>query len=320
MPAKLTLYPTEEASRHFVFREGRNHFVGRDPGSDIPLKDSRVSARHALFQWTGAGWILVDLRSKNGTFVNGARVTEIPLQNKDWINFGGLLGRYERLSEAEAEALHSERAARLQRFSQLCQDLDASLDPETLLRRLVETLLELTAAHRGFLLLWKPTGELEVEVASGFLAFEPLDERFARSFEAIERVLTTSHSVVTSKAKAEAPSGRRRTLAEMEIETLACVPLRADESVIGLIYVDSRSRGGVFTDLDLEILESMADHVVLLAGQLRSERQIRELVGAPSALASGANRNFLEELEERIGDLTRSARRTRTAPRLTPQR
>lgn len=317
MPAKLTLYPTEEASRRFVFREGRNHFVGRDPASDIPFEDSRVSARHALFQWTGAGWILVDLRSKNGTFVNGARVTEIPLQDKDWINFGGLLGRYERISQEQAEALEAERASRLQRFVEARRDLETDSEPRTLLWKLVETVLDLSGARRGFLLLWKPTGELDVEVASGFAAFEPLDERFAESFEAIEQVLRSGRPVVASKSKAEALSGRRRTLAEMEIEALACVPLRSDERIIGLIYVDGAERGGVFTDLDLEILEAAAEHAVLLAQNLRLDGQVREVIGAPSVPPSRAGRSFLEELERRVGDLARQGQRSE--PRLTPQ-
>jgi len=314
MPAKLTLFPTKGTSRYFVFREGKNHFLGRDPSSDLLVKDPRVSARQALFQWTGNDWILVDLRSKNGTFVNGSRVTEIPLQDEDWLSFGGLLARFERVSEEKVEKLLSERADRLQTFVETRRDLDGSLDPQVLLRRLVESVLDLTGAERGFVLLFKSTGDLEAEVAAGFPAFEQLDDRFLGSFGAIERVLKSGESVVTSNAKADAFLGKRRSVIELGIGALACVPLKSEERVIGLIYVDGRRSGGVFTELDLEILEALADHAALVVGSLRLERQIRELVGEPEVTIPAGNRTFLEELERRVGEIARSTRATLPNP------
>ena len=58
MSANLTLFPPIGVARSYLLKEGRNHFAGRDPGSDVYLQDPRVSARHALFQWTGSagGW------------------------------------------------------------------------------------------------------------------------------------------------------------------------------------------------------------------------------------------------------------------------
>jgi pSer/pThr/pTyr-binding forkhead associated (FHA) protein len=314
MPAKLTLFPTRGTSHHFVFREGKNHFLGRDPSSDLLVKDPRVSARQALFQWTGNDWILVDLRSKNGTFVNGSRVTEIPLQDEDWLSFGGLLARFERVSEEKVEKLLSERADRLQTFVEARRDLDGSLDPQVLLRRLVESALALTGAERGFVLLVKPTGDLDAEVAAGFPAFEQLDDSFLKSFGAIERVLKGGESVVTSNAEEDAFPGKRRSVIELGIGALACVPLKSEERVIGLIYVDGRRSGGVFTELDLEILEALADHAALVVGSLRLERHIRELVGVPDVTVPAGNRTFLQELERRVSDIARSTRSTLPNP------
>ena len=51
--------------------------IGRDPAADIPLAwDAEVSRTHALLEQVGRGWMLVDDGlSRNGSFVNGARVT-----------------------------------------------------------------------------------------------------------------------------------------------------------------------------------------------------------------------------------------------------
>jgi len=48
--------------------------VGRDPSCALLLGDRRVSSLHARFSWTGAAWVLRDLGSTNGTFVDGVRL------------------------------------------------------------------------------------------------------------------------------------------------------------------------------------------------------------------------------------------------------
>ena len=67
--------------------------VGRHPMSDLrfdPLVDLDVSTRHAEFRRAGGMWIIADLASTNGTFVNGERITgERGLGEGDVVSFGG---------------------------------------------------------------------------------------------------------------------------------------------------------------------------------------------------------------------------------------
>jgi len=272
-----------------------------------------VSARHALFQWTGNNWILVDLRSKNGTSVNGSRITEIPLQNDDWISFGGLIGCFERLSEEKVEALLAERARRLQAFVEARRDLDANLGPPVLLRRLIESVQQLIGAQRGFVLLVQPTGQVDAEVAFGFPPFEQLDDRFEESFLSIETVLKNGQPVVTSSWRPDPMlRGKKRSSSDLGKGTRACVPLKAESRTIGLIYVEGRERGGSFTDLDLEILEALADHAALLMGSVPLESPIRVLLGVDVATVRGGDRSFLDDLERKVGDIIRDAVRRST--------
>ncbi|MBL0345012.1 FHA domain-containing protein [Candidatus Villigracilis affinis] len=54
----------------------KNHqIIGRDPEADINLPSPSVSRRHAALQASQPEWQLVDLNSKNGTFLNGKRIT-----------------------------------------------------------------------------------------------------------------------------------------------------------------------------------------------------------------------------------------------------
>jgi hypothetical protein len=63
--------------------------VGRDPRNDIVLDDRRVSRRHAEVRLRLGRYTLYDLQSTNGTFVNGRRIAEMVLSDKDRITIGG---------------------------------------------------------------------------------------------------------------------------------------------------------------------------------------------------------------------------------------
>lgn len=62
--------------------------AGRHPRSDLFLDDITVSRRHAEFVRTPAGFVLRDVGSLNGTYLNGERVEEAPLGNGDEVQIG----------------------------------------------------------------------------------------------------------------------------------------------------------------------------------------------------------------------------------------
>ncbi len=62
--------------------------IGRDPQSDIPLSSSGISWKHARLVKTASGHDLTDLKSTNGTFVNGKRIQRIALKPGDIIQIG----------------------------------------------------------------------------------------------------------------------------------------------------------------------------------------------------------------------------------------
>jgi len=62
--------------------------VGRDAESDLPLRYSQVSRRHACFEPDGEGWLVRDLGSANGTFVGGVRVERVQLADGDVVDIG----------------------------------------------------------------------------------------------------------------------------------------------------------------------------------------------------------------------------------------
>ena len=69
--------------------------IGRMPECDVSLSDPNVSRRHAEVRRQGAGFVIVDLGSTNGTRVNGATVKQRALNNGDEITVGATKLRFE---------------------------------------------------------------------------------------------------------------------------------------------------------------------------------------------------------------------------------
>ena len=296
MPAKLTVYPARRASRFLVIRDGETLEVGRDPQCGLVLEDSRVSKRHARLRWTGSAWALDDLGSKNGTVVNGEPATGAELREGDAISFGGLMGRFERLTAAQAANLDSERMARIQTSAEMRRRLSPDLAPVNLLLRLLEAARELTRTERGFVLLVGADGKLRAEVAAGLSPEAVRDERFRGSVRAVRQALETGGPVVLSDVRADPRLGKRPSVMALGIASLACVPLRHGGKVLGVLYVDSRRLGPTFTQLGLETLEALADHTGTILAASRLDPRIGQL--PPPAAA-----DVVAQLQQRIEEL-----------------
>lgn len=68
--------------------DGDQVSVGRVPGNDIQLDDVTVSRQHAVLVRQGSAWLVRDLGSLNGTYVNSARVDEAVVQHGDEVQVG----------------------------------------------------------------------------------------------------------------------------------------------------------------------------------------------------------------------------------------
>lgn len=85
-------------ARIVVFRNGKQELcvpvaetgtgIGRDSGNPVQLSLPEVSKQHAFLQRTHKGWLIRDLDSRNGLFVNGSKVMEAFLQDGDRLQIG----------------------------------------------------------------------------------------------------------------------------------------------------------------------------------------------------------------------------------------
>ena len=301
MPARLTLYPRDHAARCLLIRDGEAAVLGRDPRADIVLADGRISRRHARLSWRGASCLLEDLGSKNGTFVNGRPVQPTELKHRDWVSFGGVVARFDLVSWEQARKLRDDRLTRLRASVEECRRLQERVDATDLLERVLQSGMELTKGERGLVQVAGFDGTIRAKVARGFSPSPSSDQPFPGSAGAIERVLDTRTSVVVSDAQVDGFFGKRESVVRMGLATLACVPLCASSGIIGLLYIDSCQTLDGFTDLDLAILEALADEAAMVLATLRLCGEVDEILKALPGSRSPVERALLDELRQRLG-------------------
>jgi len=276
MPARLILHFPSRPARVLLLPDGRETVLGRDPDCDVVVDDDRVSRRHAVLSSDGSGWWVTDLASKNGTVVGGVPAGRGALEERSWISFGGLIARFEAV-QGTIERIEEERLRRLTTSLEVRRGLDPRVGLAELLPRVVASMLELTNAERGFLLLAGPDGDLEVVARSG-LSWEDLrTEEFGGSFGAVQRALTTGSPLVSTDALSDAELGGRASIIATGIRALLCMPVHALDRLIGVMYADSRKPGAAFTELDLEILEALASQAGLAIAVARLDEELKGL-------------------------------------------
>lgn len=75
---------TPDGERRFT----GNFIVGRTRECDLQIRDTSISRRHVMLEFTGGAWWLTDLQSANGTFLDGQRVQTVQILDRAVIELG----------------------------------------------------------------------------------------------------------------------------------------------------------------------------------------------------------------------------------------
>jgi pSer/pThr/pTyr-binding forkhead associated (FHA) protein len=106
--AKLFFVGLDGTERSYRLQTHRPFTVGRDPGNDIILRDPKVSRHHAEIVFERGFFVLHDLASANGSYVNSKRVRVAPLTHGAKVRMGNSHGRFSEELPTEADAPASE--------------------------------------------------------------------------------------------------------------------------------------------------------------------------------------------------------------------
>src|SRR5487761_1490573 len=143
-------------------------------------------------------------------------------------------------------------------FYELARDLSSSLDVEVVLQRVMDRVISLMKASRGFIVLVDATGTMSVEMSGGDADPEKSKE-FLGSRTVIEHVVRTGNAVVSTDASLDERFKAQQSVILQNLRSIIAVPLVTKGSVIGAVYVDNPFRASVFAEKDKEFLQAIAD-------------------------------------------------------------
>jgi serine phosphatase RsbU (regulator of sigma subunit) len=316
--------------QHIVALDRASISIGRSPGQDIVLRDPAVSRQHAVIVRDGEIYTLVDQESSRGTFLNGVRVHRGVLQPDDVVQLGSLKGSRLRVhlrpaeqapgvdslplgdllpsfgdlqlpgSEPRTAAREMEQLNWLLRAARQLNEGGAIKDILGVLLRLT---LQLTGVERGFVFLCK---EGNMRFAQGLGALGQIaDDDLTISRQAMQKAIDSGLKFSVSDTLADDRASEWSSVLANNIRTIYCIPLRRriaesePAQLLGLLYLDSQIRPGMMTEIDHQLLDTIASEAaalvqtLLLAEADRKARAAREELAIAARIHKGLMANTL---------------------------
>jgi signal transduction histidine kinase len=162
-------------------------------------------------------------------------------------------------SLAEKSSLSENRTADLKAILEISQAINSSLVLDDILDKVMKHASELLEAERGFLMLLDEAGELQFKTVHNIARDKLIAGDFRISNSIANKVATTGISVYTSDAQADEKYSKQKSIAELNLRSIMCVPLKIKEKIIGVIYLDNSSEAKVFLQSDLYLFELFAE-------------------------------------------------------------
>ena len=138
-------------------------------------------------------------------------------------------------------------------------ELTSSLDLDEVLSRVMDRVIELMHATRGFVVLVNPeTNRMEVKSARGAEEAE-LRREFMGSKTVIDRVMAEGHPVLSNDASLDDRFKGQQSVILHNLRSIIATPLNVRGRTIGALYVDNPFRAGIFQEADKEFLQAISD-------------------------------------------------------------
>ena len=286
--------------------------IGRDTAATLCIADASVSRRHSQIEKEDEQFVILDLESLNGTFINDVPVKRRPLQHGDRIRIGDSQFLFlmhdgdfnSKSSEIRFDEGHVISGSTLQvRFNDalylMARDLSALMKVSTtinairgveeLQKTLLDLLFEVVPAERGAILL---TDAGSQEDASEFASVFGLDRRgepdesIKVSRTVTKWVLQHGESLLTNNLGDATDLESADSLITERPRSILCVPLIMLERTLGVIYLDTRDPESVFDKDHLQLVSAIS---AITAVAIENARHIEWLVSENQRLIADFN-------------------------------
>ncbi|MDJ0765092.1 MAG: sigma 54-interacting transcriptional regulator [Myxococcota bacterium] len=196
---------------------------------------------------------------------------------------------------AKDKAQSTHRLVRdLNQLMEINRELTREHNPKRLLSLIMKYAVEITGAERGIIVM--PKGDILEPVIAHQIS-DAVDINFSRSVA--EKVVSEGQAVLAIDAMGDDRFRTFSSVHAMKLRSILVVPLKIRDRGIGVVYLDSRLKSGVFSETDRSLLEAFGDQaaIALETARLVSEnaRRLAELQEANQEI-----RDLTSKLEEKL--------------------
>jgi len=272
--------------------------IGRAQEADVRVDDRKASSTHCAITQEGEGCRIRDLESQNGTWINGERIVNRMLAAGDLISVGATEIRFEEkspflstgpfggplLDAPPPPPPASTEVTRLRRLVSWFRRLVQERDHSKLLALMIDSVVDLSGAERGFLWLLDETGQGRIKVAKRF-DVEALRKPTFKVARGVAAAVSRDGKPIVSTSAEEDPRIKEfGNTGALYLRSVACVPIRAGTRLLGAVYLDNRFERGVFRAEDVPFLLAFADQAAIALENARlhteaeaARREVEEL-------------------------------------------
>jgi transcriptional regulator with GAF, ATPase, and Fis domain len=285
--------------------------IGRDSSNQLWAPDPALSRRHCLVVASGEQVSIRDLGSRNGTLVNGVPVEQQQMRHGDQIYIGDSVllfllnedGEHPTRNPVEFQDtaafegsplllraedslfLQPEKTvASLPASARRARDLNSLLkiatgiggirDQDSLQWQLLGFIFDVVPAERGAVLLCDNPEEFTSTAAWDRVRGPGHPVRVSRTV--VQRALKERIGLVVSDVLENEALRQVKTLVELKVRSLLCVPLLAAGRVLGAIYLDSTSPTAQFDEDHLQVMTAVAGIASLAFDNVRHWEKLRQ--------------------------------------------
>jgi len=216
---------------------------------------------------------------------------------------------------AQEVAAFTEERSNLLALTEISQVVNSSLELDEVLRIVMDNIIKLTEAERGFLMLRDSSGQMSTRVARNWEQESLSHGEHAISRTIIQRVIESGEAVLTTNAQEDPRFGGQESIIAFNLRSILCVPLKVKNELIGVLYADNRIRSGIFSEVERDLLGVFAnqaaiaiDNARLFASLRRTLAEVTELKNMmDNIFASIASGVITADVEDRVTLCNRAA-------------
>lgn len=142
--------------------------------------------------------------------------------------------------------------------------INSSLDLTQVLNEVMDTIIQLSGAERGYLMLRNEiTGELELRIARNMDRQTIDSSAFEVSRSVAGRVAESGEAIMTTNAMEDQRFQHSESIVGYSLRSILCVPLKVKGEVTGVIYTDNKSLSELFTEQTRELMVAFANQAAV---------------------------------------------------------